>query len=93
MLLVVLVLLFLLSRHSLAWPVQFCRGRAYQDPNEAVDFCISLSAEKNNTSNFHDIYLALSINRAHRHALGWTAVGIGSSMKGSLMFVVYGIPM
>jgi hypothetical protein len=83
---------FFLSCHSAAEPVQFCKFGARQYPDD-VDFCVSLSAQQNYTTNSHDIYLALSVTRAQSHADGWTAIGIGSAMKGSLMFVIYGDPL
>ena len=87
-----IALCFFLSCHVFAEQVQFCKFGAQQFPAEAVDFCVSLSAHQNDTSQSHDVYLAMSVTRPQSRAHGWTAVGIGSAMKGSMMFVIYGVP-
>ncbi|KAL5337875.1 hypothetical protein BJX70DRAFT_367939 [Aspergillus crustosus] len=42
----------------------------------------------NGSSGYHDLYASMQITRSS--ALGWTAVGTGSMMAGSLMFIIYG---
>ncbi|KAG5976500.1 hypothetical protein E4U55_007303 [Claviceps digitariae] len=68
-------------------PVQYC-----QFGHEAgqVDFCLGISTHRNSSSSNHDMYLSLSVTRDSD--VGWTAVGTGSLMAGSLMFIVYGDP-
>ncbi|KAL9116984.1 MAG: hypothetical protein Q9187_006482 [Circinaria calcarea] len=65
--------------------VQFCK------PNPP-HLCLALSTYENTTSASHDFYLSLTFRRPTASPLGWTAVGIGSSMAGAVMIVVYGDP-
>ncbi|KAL2845648.1 hypothetical protein BJY01DRAFT_180222 [Aspergillus pseudoustus] len=82
-------ILLLLACWTIAEPVQYCRfGHRTQDAS--VDFCLGLTTHYNATSNDHDLYLSVQVTRAS--ALGWTAVGTGSMMAGSLMFIIYGDP-
>ncbi|KAK4192142.1 hypothetical protein QBC35DRAFT_241871 [Podospora australis] len=69
--------------------VQYCRfGHSTGD----IDFCMGLSIPRSvsNQSN-HDLHISLSVRRSE--GLGWTAVGTGPYMAGSLMFIVYGDPL
>lgn len=71
---------------------QFCN---FGHPTGHADFCFGLSV-KNHSSpkpnhDFHkDFHVSLSIRRSGK--LGWTAVGTGPTMAGSVMVVVYGDP-
>jgi len=72
---------------ALAEPVQYCRN-GYREGQ--VDFCVGISTYQNATSQKSDVFFSLSIPRSS--ALGWTALGTGAAMAGSLMFIVYGDP-
>ncbi|CAG8421538.1 unnamed protein product [Penicillium salamii] len=47
----------------------------------------------NISSNAYDMYLSMTVTRADGSDKGWTAVGTGPSMTGSLMVIVYGEPL
>ncbi|EEH10710.1 conserved hypothetical protein [Histoplasma capsulatum G186AR] len=84
------VLILFFAAFVLSEPVQYCRfGHRENGPSE-VDFCMGVTMHYNVSSNHHDMYLTMEIPR--ESALGWTAIGTGSSMKGSLMVIVYGNP-
>lgn len=68
-------------------PVQYCRYGFHEDK---VDFCIAMTTHYNDSTASHDFYLVLQVTRAS--SSGWTAVGTGPEMAGSLMFFVYGDP-
>ncbi|KAL4994746.1 hypothetical protein BDV10DRAFT_176125 [Aspergillus recurvatus] len=71
-------------------PVQYCRyGHSYS-ADATVDFCLGVTTYYNASSNDHDIYVSMQVTKSS--ALGWTALGTGSMMAGSLMFIVYGDP-
>ncbi|KAL3458633.1 hypothetical protein BJX64DRAFT_220756 [Aspergillus heterothallicus] len=70
-------------------PVQYCRF-GHESKDAAVDFCLGITTHYNATSKEHDVYLSMQVTRSS--ALGWTAVGTGSMMAGSLMFIIYGDP-
>ncbi|RFU72941.1 hypothetical protein TARUN_9313 [Trichoderma arundinaceum] len=86
------LLLFLLATVSAA-PSQYC---LFGLPRDEVDFCMAVSLYHNHSSSAHDVYLSLAVRRSAEsndsHALGWTAIGAGPKMAGSLMFVLYGDP-
>ncbi|PTB70969.1 iron reductase domain protein [Trichoderma citrinoviride] len=97
-----LLLLSLLAATSSATPSQYCLFGA---PRDEVDFCVALSLYHNHSTSAHDVYLSLSVRRpvvqpgnssssssSSSSSLGWTAVGAGPRMAGSLMFVLYGDP-
>ncbi|KAL6793569.1 hypothetical protein GGI42DRAFT_144950 [Trichoderma sp. SZMC 28013] len=85
-------LLFLLATVS-ATPSQYC---LFGLPRDEVDFCMAVSLYHNHSSSAHDVYLSLGVRRSAAQSnvtsLGWTAVGTGHKMAGSLMFVLYGDP-
>ncbi|OJD09983.1 hypothetical protein AJ78_08821 [Emergomyces pasteurianus Ep9510] len=84
------ILILLLTTSTVSEPVQYCRyGRNEHGPSD-VDFCMGVTMHYNISSKSHDMYLTIEIPRTS--PLGWTAMGIGSSMKGSLMFIIYGNP-
>ncbi|KAL6884327.1 hypothetical protein HDV57DRAFT_453457 [Trichoderma longibrachiatum] len=91
--LLLLLSLLLLPLLASASPSQYCLLGL---PRAEADFCIALSLYHNHSSSAHDIYLSLSVRRpvgnSSSAALGWTAVGAGPKMAGSLMFVLYGDP-
>ncbi|KAL7958255.1 hypothetical protein V8C34DRAFT_283389 [Trichoderma compactum] len=85
-------LVFLLATVSAA-PSQYC---LFGFPRDKVDFCMAVSLYHNHSTSAHDVRLSLGMRRSPTHSndtsLGWTAVGIGPKMAGSLMFVLYGDP-
>ncbi|GJC97738.1 hypothetical protein ColKHC_06564 [Colletotrichum higginsianum] len=91
-------LLALYALHALllasvrAEPVQYCRFGDPARPNAAADFCLGLATLRNASTGAHDVYMTLTHTRPRRSAAGWTAVGTGDSMTGSLMFIIYGDP-
>jgi Cytochrome domain of cellobiose dehydrogenase len=84
---------YFLILSAMAEPVQYCRFGAKERPNEAVDFCMGLTMHHNLSSNTHDLYLSMTVTRPGGSAVGWTAIGIGETMVGGLMFIVYGDPL
>ncbi|KAK6846225.1 iron reductase domain protein [Apiospora arundinis] len=68
-------------------PVQYCR---YGYPNSEVDFCLGLTTLSNASANAYDLFMRLQITKSS--GVGWTAVGTGPAMDGSLMFIAYGDP-
>ncbi|KAI9376040.1 hypothetical protein BJX61DRAFT_491690 [Aspergillus egyptiacus] len=79
--------LLLLAALAVGEPVQYCR---FGHGEGTVDFCLGLTTHHNASSGNHDMYMSIHVTRTS--ALGWTAVGTGSTMAGSLMFIVYGDP-
>lgn len=77
----------------LAEPVQYCRRGSPGRPNEEIDFCMGALMYQNASSNAHDLFVTMTVRRQENSALGWTAIGAGSTMKGALMFIVYGDPL
>ncbi|KAL4733823.1 hypothetical protein BDV11DRAFT_209915 [Aspergillus similis] len=71
-------------------PVQYCRFGHEDKPDATVDFCLGITTYYNASSESHDMYMSMRVTRSS--ALGWTAVGTGSVMAGSLMFIIYGDP-
>ncbi|KAM3494847.1 hypothetical protein MY3957_001815 [Beauveria namnaoensis] len=72
-----------------AEPAQFCK---FGHQSNEVDFCSSFTAHRNESTNEHNVYVTFSHVRTVNSARGWSAIGFGSEMKGSLMFIVYGDP-
>lgn len=85
------ILLFFLLQNCLyhAEPVQYCKF----GNSDEVDFCMGLTMHQNLTTNSHDLYLSMTHTRYGGYNTGWTAIGAGSSMAGSLMFIIYGDPL
>ena len=75
-----------------AEPSQYCRYGDPSRPNENVDFCLAVTSQLNTTTKAHNVYLTFTHTRRQMSATGWTAIGIGDEMSGSLMFIVYGDP-
>ncbi|KAE8333977.1 hypothetical protein BDV39DRAFT_3260 [Aspergillus sergii] len=76
----------------LAEPVQYCKyGYKGKEEQGDVDFCMAVAMHENRSSNAYDMYLSMTVTRASD--LGWTAIGTGSVMAGSLMTIVYGEPL
>ena len=73
---------------TVAEPAQYCRF-GYRDGQ--ADFCMAVSTYENVSTSARDVYLSMTVTRAS--AVGWTAVGTGAEMAGSLMFIVYGDPV
>ncbi|MCJ1231177.1 hypothetical protein MMC12_007854 [Toensbergia leucococca] len=63
--------------------LQFCE----KNPAEQINFCIALNAFHNDTSGGDDFYFTMSTR--FPNGRGWLAVGSGSFMDRSLMFVMY----
>lgn len=77
----------ILAALALAEPVQYCRfGHSHGE----ADFCLGVTTHLNHSTNAHDVYLSFTVTRSSH--LGWTAIGTGPKMDGSLMFIVYGDP-
>lgn len=68
-------------------PAQYCR---YGYAEGEIDFCMGVVALHNRSTNAYDLYMRMRVTRSS--ALGWTAIGTGPEMDGSLMFIVYGDP-
>ncbi|KAH9990681.1 hypothetical protein F4779DRAFT_609939 [Xylariaceae sp. FL0662B] len=83
---------WLLSSVVLTEPVQYCRFGDPARPNQDVDFCFGLTTQRNATTGAYNVYLTFTHTRRQLSAKGWTAIGVGDEMKGSLMFIVYGDP-
>jgi hypothetical protein len=81
----------LLTFGANAEPVQYCKFA--NNAAEDINFCMGLLMFYNATSNAHDMFMTMTFRRHQGSALGWTAIGTGSIMKGSLMFIVYGDPL
>ncbi|UKZ82117.1 hypothetical protein TrVFT333_009901 [Trichoderma virens FT-333] len=84
-------LLFLLATVS-ATPSQYC---LFGLPRDDIDFCMAVSLYHNHSTSAHDVYLSMAVRRSttsNGTSLGWTAIGTGHKMAGSLMFVLYGDP-
>ncbi|QYT04075.1 Cytochrome b561 domain-containing protein [Trichoderma simmonsii] len=85
-------LLFFLATVSAA-PSQYC---LFGLPRDEIDFCMAVSLYHNHSTSAHDVYLSLAVRRSATQSngtsLGWTAIGTGPKMAGSLMFVLYGDP-
>ncbi|MCJ1403414.1 hypothetical protein MMC11_006637 [Xylographa trunciseda] len=77
----------------MADPVQFCRFRDHARPNTKIDFCVGVTMHQNTSTSSHDLMLTFTHTRQDASPLGWTAVGLGESMEGSLMFILYGDPL
>ena len=63
--------------------LQFCRV----NKSLRTDQCLAVSTFHNETSNSNDFYLLVSAKFENR--IGYAAFGTGSTMDGSLMFVIY----
>lgn len=75
-----------------AEPVQYCKFGDSDNPNGRVDFCMGAVLHLNVSTSSHDLLLSFTHTRHGGSKLGWTAIGLGNVMKGSLMFIVYGDP-
>jgi hypothetical protein len=71
-------------------PVQYCK---YGATSNGVDFCMGMLLHSNVSTQANDLYLTMSVSRQSNSSLGWTALGLGETMEGSLMFIVYGDPL
>ncbi|KAL2835377.1 hypothetical protein BJY01DRAFT_238886 [Aspergillus pseudoustus] len=88
--LILTALLLLLPHWAVAEPIQYYRFSYYKSLGATVDFCMGIIMHYNAYSADHNMYISLQIIK--HIALGWTAVGIGSMIQGSLIFIVYGDP-
>lgn len=85
-----LIAVLVLVARAVSEPVQYCRFGHENGPDASVDFCVGITTYNNVSSNDYDMYMSMHVTRSS--ALGWTALGTGSMMAGSLMFIVYGDP-
>src|SRR2546421_2297248 len=84
---------FFTSDSVVAESAQYCKFGSKDRPNADIDFCMGLTMHRNLSSNSHDLYLTITHTRHNGSALGWTAIGPGSVMAGTLMFIIYGDPL
>ena len=80
-------------RSANAEPVQYCKFGSSEHSNDNVDFCLGTVTHLNASTNFYDLYVTFTVTRGHGSALGWTAIGPGTTMADSVMFIVYGDPI
>ncbi|KAL4808221.1 hypothetical protein BDV18DRAFT_158330 [Aspergillus unguis] len=74
-------------------PVQYCRYGQQNFRGGTANFCLGLATYYNASSTEYDVYVSIHARKSSvSDALGWVAVGTGSMMAGSLMFIVYGDP-
>ncbi|KAL4908386.1 hypothetical protein BDW74DRAFT_100266 [Aspergillus multicolor] len=84
------ILFFRFASRAVGEPVQYCRFGHEKSPDATVDFCLGVSTVFNTSSSNQDLYMSIHVTKSS--ALGWTALGTGSVMAGSLMFIIYGDP-
>ena len=77
---------------SRAEPVQYCIFGDQDKPGSTIDFCMGITMHQNESSHAQDLYLTFEVPRYGGSALGWTSIGLGDTMKGALMFFIYGDP-
>ncbi|KAI4129389.1 MAG: hypothetical protein LQ347_003796 [Umbilicaria vellea] len=77
---------------SVAEPVQYCKFAHDGHRDAEINFCMGLVVHENLTSSSHDLYLTMTHTRINGSNRGWTAIGLGSTMAGALMFIIYGDP-
>ena len=68
---------------------QYCRHRGQ---NGNAEICLAVNTFYNTSTNALDIYMTLRTFRYKASKKGWTAIGFGNQMTGSLMFLIYGDP-
>ena len=90
---VLLSLVFSVFHLAAAEPVQFCRFGNHEKPNPRSDFCMGAVLHLNTSTSSYDLLLSYTQTRLNGSRLGWTAIGLGKIMDGSLMFIVYGDPL
>lgn len=74
-------------------PVQYCRFGQQNSRGSTANFCLGIATYFNASSQEHDMYVSMQMARSSpSDALGWVALGTGSMMAGSLMFILYGDP-
>ncbi|CEJ87274.1 Putative Cellobiose dehydrogenase [[Torrubiella] hemipterigena] len=83
------LLFFYLFTLCSAEPAQFCK---YGYGDNQVDFCSGFTLHRNESTNEHNVYVTFTHTRPMKSAKGWSAIGFGEEMKGSLMVIVYGDP-
>jgi len=69
-------------------PLQFCK----EDVALNLDFCLAISTYSNTSTSAVDLYIAITTSHLNASPLGWIALGLGPSMAGALMFIVFGDP-
>ncbi|KAL4878729.1 hypothetical protein BJY04DRAFT_229627 [Aspergillus karnatakaensis] len=85
----IILIAFVLAYLIVGEPAQYCRF-GHGTAEATVDFCLGITVHYNASSGDNDLYASMQVTRSS--ALGWTAVGTGSMMAGSLMFIIYGNP-
>jgi Cytochrome domain of cellobiose dehydrogenase len=82
------LLLLTAPNSATAAPLQFCKG----DVALNLDFCLAISTYSNTSTSAVDLYIAITTSHLNASPLGWIALGLGPSMAGALMFIVFGDP-
>lgn len=90
---ILLSLMFSVWQLAAAEPVQYCRYGDSDNPNGHIDFCMGAVLHRNASTSSHDLLLSFTHTRYNGSKFGWTAIGLGNVMEGSLMFIVYGDPV
>ncbi|KUJ21017.1 uncharacterized protein LY89DRAFT_729819 [Mollisia scopiformis] len=82
-----LLILAALAKVVFAEPDHFCKSFGHGSNN---DFCVSLATYDDPTFSKQDFII--TFNRTQHAATGWSSVGIGNQMNGSIIFLLYGDP-
>jgi hypothetical protein len=82
-----LLILAALAKVVFAEPDYFCKSFGHGSNN---DFCVSLATYDDPTFSKQDFII--TFNRTQHAATGWSSVGIGNQMNGSIIFLLYGDP-
>lgn len=72
---------------------QYCQFGDASHPDQHISFCMGTHMYHNQSTVSHDLYLTMTVERPSSSSTGWTAIGLGDSMQGSLMFIIYGDPL
>ncbi|KAM0306066.1 hypothetical protein BTUL_0078g00520 [Botrytis tulipae] len=77
----------LLLHCVLGEPDYLCKSFGHGSNN---DFCVSLATYEDDSLSKQDFIM--TFNRTQHDAAGWSSIGIGTHMNGSIIFVLYGDP-
>jgi hypothetical protein len=69
-------------------PISYCKS----DPAQNINFCVAVATWFNSTSHAQDLYVTITTKYPASLPRGWQGVGIGPSMRGAMMFIVFGDP-
>ena len=77
-------------------PIQFCKtGRKVESATRqdtsprSIEFCTAIVPYRNISSGFTDLYVTIRRNEASLRDNGWLGIGIGTTMKGALMMILF----